>query len=146
MSLVYLCVVIPARRLVFRSIEFMLVGVLRFFDIDDRAGVGHRGDQIRLASQKRWKLNDICDYRCSNGFLRGMDIRDYRDVVGVFDGLKDAQPLLKAWATKGMDGGAIGFVVGGFEHQGNAKAFTRIFVMTGAVQCEVQVLQNIHSP
>jgi hypothetical protein len=69
-----------------------------------------------------------------------VDIRDYRDVVGVFDGLKNAQTLLEAWATKGMDGGAIGLVVGGFEHQGNAQAFTHCFVMASAVQCEVQVL------
>ena len=44
-----------------------------------------------------------------------------------------------------MDGGSVGFVVGGFKHQGNAKAFTDGFVMACAVECEVQVFQNIHA-
>jgi hypothetical protein len=74
-----------------------------------------------------------------------MHIRDHRDAVGVFDGLKNGQTLLKAWATKGVDGGPIGFVVRGFEHQGNTKAFTDGFVMASAVQGEVHVLQDIHA-
>jgi hypothetical protein len=73
-----------------------------------------------------------------------VDIRDYRYVVGVFNGLKNGQTLFKAWATERMNGGAIRFVVGGFEYQGNTQAFTDCFVMASAVQCEVQVLQNIH--
>jgi hypothetical protein len=72
-------------------------------------------------------------------------IRDHWDAVGVFDGLKNGQALLKAWATKGVDGRPIGFVVRGFEHQGNTEAFTDSFVVASAVQGEVQVLQDIHA-
>ena len=74
-----------------------------------------------------------------------MHIGDYRDAVGVFDGLKNGQALLKAWASKGVDGRPIGFVVRGFKHQGNAQAFTDSFVVASAVEGEVQVLQDIHA-
>jgi hypothetical protein len=74
-----------------------------------------------------------------------MHIGDHRDAVGVFDGLKDGQTLLKAWATKGVDGRPIRFVVRGFEHQGNAEAFTDSLVVASAVQGEVQVLQDIYT-
>ena len=44
-----------------------------------------------------------------------------------------------------MDRGPIGFVIRGFKHQGNAKAFANRFVMASAVQGEVQVLQDIYT-
>jgi hypothetical protein len=44
-----------------------------------------------------------------------------------------------------VDGRPIGFVVRGFKHQGNTKAFTDSFEVASAVEGEVQVLQDIHA-
>ena len=44
-----------------------------------------------------------------------------------------------------MDGGAVGFVVRRLEDQRYLELLTNSFVMTGTIQCKVEILQNIHA-
>ena len=72
-----------------------------------------------------------------------MHIRDHWDAMGLLDGLKDCQTLLKSRATEGMNRGAVGLVVGGLEHQRDVQPSADVFVVGGATQCEVEIFKNV---
>ena len=77
--------------------------------------------------------------------FRAVHVGDHRDAVGVLDRLQDAQAVLEARAAEGMNRGAVGLVVGRFEHKGNAQALAHLLVVAGAVQGEVEILEHVHA-
>jgi hypothetical protein len=72
-----------------------------------------------LAGEKGGDLQDVHDLGGGGGLGGVVDVgKDGQTEVG-FDFAEDAQAFGEARAAKGFDGGAIGFVVGGFENVGD---------------------------
>ena len=65
--------------------------------------------------------------------------------MGVLHRLEDLKAFVEAWPTEGMNRGAVGFVVRRLEHQWNIQSFADVFVVAGAMQGKVEILENIHS-
>ena len=102
-------------------------------------------DRIGLPGQKGWELDDVGDFGGSSGFLRTVHIGNHRYAVGVLHRLEDLQPFLEARASEGMNGGAVGLVVRGLEHQRDVQPFADVFVVAGATQSEIEILENVHA-
>ena len=102
---------------------------LWFFNVDHSTCVSHRPNQIGLTGQEGGQLNDVGHLGGDGSFFRAMDIRDHGNAVGVFHGLKDLKSLLEAGAAEGVNRRAVGFVVRGFEHEGNVQPLADILEM-----------------
>ena len=53
--------------------------------------------------------------------------------------------FVEAGATEGMNGGAVGLVVRRLEHQRDVQPCADVFVVAGATQGKVQILENVHA-
>ena len=59
-----------------------------------------------------------------------MDVGDHRNLKGLFDFSEDFASFFQSGTTKGMNGGAIGFVKGSLEHIRNPQ-FVSDFLVDG---------------
>ena len=92
---------------------------LAFFYVDDAAGAACGGKQVGLAAEERGDLQDVADFGGRVDLEDVVDIGEDRQPRAPFYGGQDAQALYELRAAERGDGGAIGFVVGGFEDVGD---------------------------
>jgi len=93
---------------------------LGFFYVDDAAGFGGGDEEIGLAGEEGGDLEDVDDFGGWGGLGGVVNVGEDGEMeIGFYFG-EDAEALGEARAAKGFDGGAIGFVVGGFEDVGDA--------------------------
>ena len=94
---------------------------LAFFNVNHRAGLPRREQQIRLTTQKRWNLQDINHFRDRGALFFLMNIGEYRQAKFFFEVLEHRQGLIETEAPLPAHAGAIGFVEGGFVDKGNVQ-------------------------
>src|SRR5262249_45350387 len=78
-----------------------------------------RGDeQVGLAGEKRWNLENVHDFRGRRGMRRFVDIRENCEFEVRFNFAEDAEAFGQSGATKGIDGGAVGLGIRGLKYVG----------------------------
>ena len=111
----------PASRAFSAAPHFVRREELAFLQIDDLAG-GHGGfDQIRLAAEERWDLQDVHDFAGEGSLLLGVDIGEHRHAELLADFHQRPQSVHDARSAKRLAGRAVGLVEAGFEDVVNAE-------------------------
>ena len=116
---------------------------LGLFDVDHRAGAGHRLHQIGLAGEESGQLNDVAHLGGRCGLLWSVHICDHRNAVAGFHRLQHRQALAEAGAAIGVDRGAVGLVKGGLEHQRDVEALAHRFVVAGHLEGKVARFEHV---
>jgi len=83
---------------------------LGLLDVDDRAGFRHRFHQVSLTRQERGQLDHINHFRYRLRLGRFMHIGDNFDAESLLQLLENLHPLFQAWATIGVNRGAVRFI------------------------------------
>lgn len=94
---------------------------LAFFHVDSLAGFGGGDEQVGLAAEEGRDLEDVHGFAYGGAVLWGVDIGEDGEACGFGHGAEDAAAFGEAGAAEAADGGAIGFVVAGFEDVGDAE-------------------------
>ncbi len=98
---------------------------LALLDVDGAvAGLGGFGggdEEIGLAAEEGGDLEDVDGVGYGGTVVVGVDVGEDGEMVGLADGAEDASAFGEARTAEAMDGGAVGFVVAGFEDIGNAE-------------------------
>jgi len=93
---------------------------LGLFDVDDAAGFGGGHEEIGLAREESGDLKDVGDFGSGSGVGRFVNVCENGQFQLGFDLREDAKAFGEARPAEGIYGGAVGFVVGGFEDEGDA--------------------------
>jgi hypothetical protein len=115
---------------------------LALFEIYDFAGAHGGGDEIGLPAKKGGDLEDVGYGSGSRGLLLGVNVGKDRDADALANGREDAQAFIGAGTAVGFAGGAIGFVVAGFENVGDRQSRADFFEGRGDSQTEVFALDD----
>ena len=110
---------------------------LGFFDVDGFAGGGGGGEEVCLAAEEGGNLEAVEDFGGGGAFLGQVDVAEHGQVEGPADVFKDAESFFEPGAAEGVDGGAVGFVVGGLEDGGEAEGLGEGFDFFGDGHAEV---------
>ena len=116
---------------------------LGFFDVDDVAGFCHGDDEVGLAGEEGGQLDDVADFGDGGALVGFVDVGDDGYVKLAFDGLEDFHAFVQADAAKRMNGGAVGFVEGGFEDVGDAEFVGHFNVLFAGFEGEIEVFQDV---
>lgn len=93
---------------------------LGLFYVDDAAGFCGGEEKIGLASEEGGDLKNVGDFGGGLGLGGFVNVGEDGEAEIGFNFAEDAKAFGEAGAAKGFDGGAIRFVVGGFEDVGDA--------------------------
>ena len=97
---------------------------LTFLDVDDAAGLGGSFEEVGLAAEKGGDLKDVDIFPGDFGFLGRVDVGGHRHPEVSSDGGEELTAVTSGHAPEGVDGGAVGLVVGGFEDELDARIIT----------------------
>ena len=89
---------------------------LSLLDVYCRARFGSCKNQVRLTTQKRWNLQNICDARYDAALLRPMHVGQHRHANCIFDALQHLQTVFHARSTHARNRSSVCFVIGRFEN------------------------------
>ena len=106
---------------------------LTFFHIHHPPGLRRRDQQIGLAAQEGWDLQDIDDIGYDRTMIPLMNIGQHGNFIGVFDFLKHRQRLIQTHAALTLQGGAVRLVIAGLIDQGNPKTVTDFFQLAAHI-------------
>ena len=93
---------------------------LGFFHVDDAICFGGGFEEIGLAREEGGDLQDVDDFGGWRGLFAFVNVGEDGELQIGFDFGEDAETFFGAGAAEGFGGGAICFVVGGFEDVGDA--------------------------
>jgi len=91
---------------------------LPFFHIDGCGRSSRGGNEIGLATEKGGDLDHVTEGACEGGLFRRMDVGDDGQAEFILHALENGKPFFEAGPAEREDGGAVRFVVGGFENEG----------------------------
>ena len=94
---------------------------LALFDVDGLAGFGGGDEEVGLAAEEGGDLEDVDGFADRGAVLGGVDVGEDGEAGGFGYGAEDAAAFGEAGAAEAADGGAVGFVVAGFEDVGDAE-------------------------
>ena len=118
---------------------------LWFFDVDDGTGGRHCRHQVGLPRQKRGQLQHVAHFGYGRALVWLVHIGNHGAAEFAFHGSKNLHAFLQAHASVRMDGGAVGFIERGFEHQRDTQFFRNAHVMLCRTQGAVQVFQHVNA-
>jgi hypothetical protein len=110
---------------------------LALLDVDDFARLDGGGDEIGLAAEKSGDLEDVNDGSNGGHLGFGVDIGDDRQIKFGAESRKDVESFVHTEAAEGLVGGAVGFIVTGFEDIINAERAAGFFEGRGDLEAEV---------
>ena len=94
---------------------------LALFDIDRLAGFCGGDEKVGLAAEEGGDLEDVDGLAYGGAVLGGVDVSEDGETGALRYGAEDAAAFDEAGAPEAANGGAIGFVVTGFEDVGDAE-------------------------
>ena len=94
---------------------------LALFDVDGSAGFGCGDEEVGLAAEEGGDLEYVDGFGYRGTVLGGVDVGEDGEAGGFGYGAEDAAAFREAGAAEAADGGAVGFVVAGFEDVGDAE-------------------------
>lgn len=90
---------------------------LPFFYVDGGGSEGGSGEDVCLATEKGGDLDDVAEGAGCGGVFGRVDVGEDGEVEFILNALENLEPFLEAGSAEGMDGGAVGFIVGAFEDE-----------------------------
>ena len=94
---------------------------LAFFYIDYFTGLCGGDEEVCLAAEEGWDLEDVDGFAYGGAVLGGVNVGEDGEAGGFGYGAQDAATFGEAGAAEAADRGAVGFVVAGFEDVGDAE-------------------------
>src|SRR5205085_6401548 len=94
---------------------------LSLLDVEPSAGAGAGLEEIGLAGEESWDLQDVDDFGGDGGLVGFVDVGEDREAEFVLDFLENDQAVFKPGTAEGVAAGAVGFVEGGFEDVGEVE-------------------------
>ncbi len=88
---------------------------LAFFDVDGPTGFAGGEDEVGLAGEEGGDLEEVDEFGGLLGFFGAVDVGCDGDADGAANVCEEGATFLAAEAAEAFAGGAVGFVVGGFE-------------------------------
>ena len=94
---------------------------LAFFHVQGASGGGGGFQEVSLAGEEGGDLEEVDDFGDGGGLVGLVDVGGDGEAGLGFDAFEDLQAFLDAGASEAGLGGAVGFVEGGFEDQGDVE-------------------------
>ena len=94
---------------------------LAFLNVDGSACFGGSDEEVCLAAEEGGDLEDVDGLAYGGAVLGGVDVGEDGETGALRYGAEDAAAFDEAGAPEAANGGAVGFVVTGFEDVGDAE-------------------------
>ncbi len=94
---------------------------LALLDVDGSASLGGGDEEVGLAAEEGRDLEDVDGFAYGAAILGGVDVGEDGEAGGFGYGAENAAAFGEAGAAEASDGGAVSFVVAGFEDVGDAE-------------------------